>query len=57
MGANLKSSKQAEVEAYLNDKSELEIEEDFFSMTVICYLKHTAEEYMILPSKQSQLFY
>ena len=49
----IKSLIQIELEKKISDKSVLEFEEDFFSMTVFCYLKCNQEKYMINPSKQS----
>lgn len=36
---------------------QLEIEEDFVAMTVLCYLKSNTDKYLIHPSKQAQMFY
>lgn len=35
----------------------MHVEEDLFTLTVICYLKDTTKKFMLLPSKQSQLLY
>jgi len=36
---------------------ELDYEEDFIAMTVLCYLKENKEKYLIHESKQAQMFY
>jgi hypothetical protein len=39
----------------IHHKDELEFEEDFIALTVLCYLKVNTEKYMINPTKHSQM--
>jgi hypothetical protein len=52
-----KTQKQADFEQFVADKSELEIEEDFFSLAVMCYLKKNASHFHVVAMKRSQLLY
>lgn len=50
--------KKADLELRLtNMKKTLEAEEDYTTMTVLCYLKVNQEKYLIVPQKLGQMLY
>lgn len=52
------NERKAELEIELKQgKNKLELEEDFVTMTVLCYLKKNQDEFLIHETKQSQMFF
>lgn len=45
------NTRKKELEDELQDKKGIEFEEDFFSMTVFCYLKKNQEHFLLKSSK------
>jgi len=58
--AELDARKSLALKTYeeeLGDKSEVELKEDFTTLTVLAFMTHNAEKYMIVAQKRSSLFW
>ena len=50
----VKTAQMARMEELITSKVNVEFEEDFYAMTVLCYMKQNAEKYHITIDKQAQ---